>query len=62
MVLAPDFLPFKNTLSASRCQMTENDLEHRDSNNGVPWFEALCFVSAVTTLLLAGLIVWDLVR
>ena len=42
--------------------MTENDLEHRDSNNGVPWFEALCFVSEVATLLLAGLIAWDLVR
>lgn len=42
--------------------MTENDLEHRDSSNGAPWFEALRFVSAVTTLLLAGLIVWDLVR
>lgn len=42
--------------------MTENDLEHRDSSNGAPWFEALCFVSAVATLLLAGLIVWDLVR
>ena len=60
--MAPDFLPFSNTLSDLRCPMTENDLEARDSNNGVPWFEALCFVSAVATLLLAGLIVWDLLR
>lgn len=42
--------------------MSEDDLEHRDSNNGVPWFEALCFVSAVAALLLAGLIAWDLLR
>lgn len=42
--------------------MSEDDLETRDSGNGVPWFEALCFVSAVATLLLAGLIAWDLVR
>lgn len=40
--------------------MTENDLEHRDSNNGVPWFEALCFVCATITLLLLGLALWDL--
>lgn len=40
--------------------MDEQDLEHRDSNNGVPWFEALCFASAVGAFLIAGLIVWDL--
>ena len=40
--------------------MTENDLEHRDSNNGVPWFEALCFASAVVAFVLASMIVWDL--
>ena len=42
--------------------MNEDDFEYRDSGNGAPWFEALCFVSAVATLLLAGLIAWDLVR
>jgi len=42
--------------------MTENDFEYRDSGNGVPWFEVLCFVSAVVAFLLVGLIVWDLLR
>lgn len=42
--------------------MSENDLEARDSNNGVPWFEALCFVSAVVAFLLMGMIAWDLLR
>jgi len=40
--------------------MTESDLEHRDSGNGVFWFDCLCFVSAIGAILLSGLIVLDL--
>lgn len=42
--------------------MTEDDFEHRDSGNGVFWFDCLCFTGAVGAFLLAGLIVWDLLR
>jgi hypothetical protein len=40
--------------------MTEDDLEYRDSGNGVFWFDCLCFAGAVGAILLSGLIVWDL--
>lgn len=40
--------------------MDENDLEYRDSGNGVFWFDCLCFTVAVGAILLAGVIVWDL--
>ena len=42
--------------------MSEDDLEYRDSGNGVPWFEALCFACAIGAFLLAGLILWDILR
>ena len=42
--------------------MSEDDLEARDSGNGAPWFEALCFVCATITLLLVGVALWDLFR
>ena len=42
--------------------MSEDDLEARDSGNGAPWFEVLCFVCATITLLLIGLALWDLFR